>query len=188
MSNLIVKIPTLPGRTDGLEVDLTHVYEVLGRISEVGSLSPMKAPELMSTFNKAYLVLGKYLNVVRLEEINAVAALNKRKSILVLDEIPTKLKEKHLKDTKSNIDAMMETDSDYVQIKDVVEQLAALQELLKHHLKSLEMGYTGAKKQIGEHNPNLNNRQSELNGADEANRRLGFNSKARLDTYFGDIK
>jgi hypothetical protein len=173
MQTLTITMPRAPGSTSPeITIDLSKVYQALGRIEEIASLSPTKAPELMTTFNKAYLILGKYSNLVLLEKNKTKSSMDRVRSLLLVDKVPAILLQKHLKDNKSNIDAICELDPEYAKNRDVLDKLTALYELMKHHLKSLEMAYTGAKKQLGEHNANLIDFRSELSGVNELQNQL----------------
>jgi hypothetical protein len=60
--------------------------------------------------------------------------------------------------------AVADLDEDYQHARDILDRLTALHEVMKHNLKCLEMAYTGAKKVLGEHNPNLIDQRKLLDG------------------------
>lgn len=162
-------MPLAPnGGTPVTKFDLTKVYEALGRIEELASLTPVKAMELMSSFNKAYLDLGKFTAAVSLERAKARIAMDRARSIAILDKAPELLAAKKIRESDATRQAIVETDVEYSAARDVFERLTALQDLMKHNLKVLEMGYTGAKKIINESNPALIDQRTQLNDLPES--------------------
>ena len=184
--SIILNMPRVPStQSADLPMDLTKVYFALNRIEEISVLTSFKAQELMTCFNKAFLVLGRYSNAVLLERNKADSELRRIRARLVLDEIPAKLAAKGLKDTKSNQDAMCEVDPDYASTKDVLDKLGALQELFKGNMKSLEMAYMGAKKVLGDRNPLLDQRV-EINAAQDLNARWKPNPELNPQQDFSE--
>lgn len=157
-----------------LELDFTELYTSMGRVEEIAGLTPMKASELMKTFVKGYSIAIRYTNMVELQKNKVSQALERRKAILLVDEIGPILASKRLKDTQINREAIISLDEKAAQLDDALQQLVALEKLLKGHQKVLEMGYTGVKKILGEHNPNLLDRRHEFGAGNDG-----------MEGYFG---
>lgn len=162
----IVVIPRAPGSdSPPLRANLEKVYVALGRIEEVALLTSFKAPELLSTFNKAYLDLGRWSMSVLLEKSRAKAEMERIQATIVLDDAPRILAEKKVRESDATRQAVVELNVNYRAARDCFDNLVAIHEMFKHHLKTLEMAYTSAKKILGEHNPNLIDQRVLLNGA-----------------------
>jgi len=158
-------IVTIPPPVEGiqiLELDFTELYISMGRVEELATMTSMKGPELLKTFIKGYSIAIRYTNMVELQKNKVAQALERRKAILLVDEIGAVLAAKRLKDTQSNREAIISLDDTAAKLSENLEQLIALEKLLKGHQKVLEMGYTGVKKILGEHNPGLMDRRHEF--------------------------
>lgn len=165
MLTLDSKVFICPRGTPGLaplQFEMGEVYKAEGRINEVAFVTSEKAPELLATFNQAFLILTRQITAVDLERQKAVREANKRRSVVILDLAPSILKEKHLvKDSNPAgsadlREAVLDADAEYLGLLDKADQIAAVQELLKGKLKAIEMAYTSVKKILGESAFNYN--------------------------------
>lgn len=171
---VVIMMPRAPGSdTPPVRMNLTRIYETLGRVEEIASLTPVKALELMSAFNKAYLDLGKYEKLVLLEKSKAKGALDEVKAIIILDKAPGILATKQIRESDVTRQAVCDLDPEYKLARETFDRLCALHETLKHHMKVLENSYTGAKKLIGEKNPNLIDQRALLDGVIDENKHTG---------------
>jgi iron-sulfur cluster repair protein YtfE (RIC family) len=168
-------MPRAPGSDKpAVRLNFSKIYATLGRIEEVATVTSMKAPELMSAFNRAYLDLGRWASVVLYEKAMAKADLDGIFSRIVLETAPRILQEKKIRESDVTRQAVADQDPDYKKARDILDKLTALHEVMKHQLKSIEMAYTSAKKVLGEHNPNLVDMRKELNGMpDESEQPFG---------------
>lgn len=164
--NITEKIITIPRGVTGLaplEIDLTNVYRAEGRIPEVAFVTPQKAPELLAVFIDAYASLAKHIVAVDFERSQAERAANKLRAIILLDKVPTILKDKGLTSARSPSGsedlrkAILDSDEEYTSALDKIDQLNALVELIKGKSRSVEMAYTSVKKIIGENAYNFRN-------------------------------
>ncbi len=178
----IMLMPRAPGSdTPEMRMNLTLVFKALGRIEEVAMLSSQKAPELMSAFNKAYLVLGKFAAVVGLEKSKAKGALDEIRARIILEKAPIVLEQHRVRESDATRQAVCDLDPEYKHTRDTFDRLVALHEVMKHQMKSLEMAYTSAKKVLGEHNPNLIDQRSLYDGVADENKHAGDQE----DSIFG---
>lgn len=157
---LVPRAQELPER----RIDLAAIKRIEARIDEVALVTPHKAPELLAAFNKAYADLHEHVTVLEVERLRAEREANKRKAVVLLDNVVRILKEKNLWSAKSPTgsedmrNAILDQDVQYEELTDKVGQLEAIIELLKGKMKSFEMAYTSVKKILGENAFNMLNR------------------------------
>lgn len=155
MSGIISSTSTIicpPGKKNSqpLIIDMTLVYEVEQRIREVAFVTPAKAPELMARFNEAYLVLSAELPKVEYQRLLAQREADRRKSVVLLDEVSKVIEEKGLSNSADVRKAVLDLDSEYQTMLDVAQQIACIYETLDGKKKAIEMAYTATKKILGE--------------------------------------
>lgn len=137
-------------------LDLSKPATAMARIREVAIVTPHKAPELLATFNEAYLSLHEAIVRLEAEKLIADREANKIRSVVMLERAPKMLAEKGLT-TKSAPGgsedfrrAVLDADEEYQDALDIVQQLTCVVELLKGQQKAIEMAYTSVKKILGE--------------------------------------
>lgn len=146
-------VPRADGRTYPLA--LRAIYEAESRIQEIAIVNAHKAPELLATFNIAYLKVKEHIVQLELMLCDAKQKLATRKSILTLDEVPRILKEKGLfveKNPGGNEDqrqAIFNVDPEYIKNQDRVDIIKAMISLLDGKKDGLEWAYTSVKKILG---------------------------------------
>jgi hypothetical protein len=148
-----------------LKLDLKGIMEAEARIEEISILTTVKAPELMSLFNKTYLELSNMIAAVEFEYELSKKHLNKIKAIILIDKIPNIIKEKNLSSGKGlgseDIrSAIVDMDPDYEKAQEKTIQLKCILSLLEGKKKSVDMAYTATKKVYGDnsqyrHSPDL---------------------------------
>lgn len=150
-----------PGREPKI-IDLGAILAAEARQNEVATVTQMKAPELLWTYNKSWLDLNGLLAHLTLERNIAQKELEKRKAVLLLDIIPEKLKERKIPTNDANREAFIVLDPQYSTLEDTVMQITAVVKLLEGKLKSFENAYNSVKKLVGQDtyrtsgsNPNL---------------------------------
>lgn len=155
-----------PRGTKGLPplvFDMSSIYDVEARISEVAFVTPHKAPELLARFNEAFLELTRLITATEYEQIQAKKNANRIRSIILLDKAPQILKEKGLATAKSPAgsedlrNAVLDSDDEYQSALDRADQITAVIKLLQGKLKAFEMAYSSVKKIIGENAYNMSN-------------------------------
>lgn len=157
----------LPSATKDLPDRVLNLGEILiaeGRQREVAMVTPMKAPELLYTFNHAWLETDKLVKGLAADLVKAEAQVEKRKATILLYEAEAFLKARNVASTKDSRDAVIVLDPEYELLQDRVDQIYAAQEWLKGKMKSFENSYSSVKKIMGEdaydmstrmNNPNL---------------------------------
>lgn len=139
-----------------LKLDLGEINSVESRIQEVAFVNPVKAPELLAVFNKAYSDLVSIISTVEYEFQMAKKHSNEVRAMVLIDRVPEKLKEKGLTSAKSPggsedfRQAILDLDKDYSAAQDKVIQLKCIITLLEGKQKSIDMAYSSVKKVLGE--------------------------------------
>lgn len=145
----------LPGLSP-LKLDLKGIFQVESRIQEIATLTIVKAPELMSVFNKAYCDLVGMIFMVQLQYELARKYSNEVKAVVLLDKVSDILKSKGLatstRPTGSEDfrQAVLDLDPDYQVAQDKIMQLKSILMLLEGKQKSIDMAYTATKKVYGD--------------------------------------
>lgn len=154
------------------KVDLSQVYAAEGRIHEVATVNPHRAPELLATFNLAYAKLGE-IEVGLIQAYNAADNAARRvRSIVLLDRVPQVLKDKGLSSARSpggsedQRNAILDMDEEYTAARERVEMIEAMRTLVANKKKSLEWAYTSVKKVLGGDPTSLGQNRSFSAGAD----------------------
>jgi hypothetical protein len=158
---------SLPSATKDLPDRILNLGEILtaeARQREVAMVTPVKAPELLYTFNYAWLETDKLVKGLAADLVKAKAQVEKRKARILLYEAEDFLKTRNVASTKDSRDAVIVLDPEYETLQDRVDQIFAAQEWLKGKMKSFENSYSSVKKIMGEdaydmstriNNPNL---------------------------------
>lgn len=147
-------VPSGEGRKP-LLFPLQKIYEAESRIPEVATVNAGKAPELLATFNIAYLHVKDMIVRLRLCLDDAKKASNMRKSIVVLDIAPGVLKNKGLtrpsspSGSEDQREAVLNGDVEYLKCQDRVSCIEAMIELMESKKTGVEMAYTSVKKILG---------------------------------------
>jgi hypothetical protein len=136
-----------------MELDLSEVNKLESRKGETASVTKTKAPELMHAMERGYsLIAARLLPQVQWELTKAKEAADQRKAVVMLDEAPRILKEKGLStsrnpagsaDQRENILAL---DTEYQKLRNTVDMLDAVYELLKGKMRGFEMSYQSVKR------------------------------------------
>lgn len=136
---------------DPLRLDMSSISEAENRHHEMGFVTPQKAPELLTLFNRAWLRAMEYYVAVKLELAEAQNELNKVTAVIILDKAPDLLTARGFKTSSKDLrDAVCALDDDFTKATAKVCTIEALVELLKIKAEFLENAYTGTKKILGE--------------------------------------
>lgn len=151
VSTSLLKVPIVGGKI--LTLDLKEVRELEARKIEIGGVNKLKAPELMQAMERGYsLVAQTMLPAVAYQLAKAEEAADERKAVVMLDIVPELLAKKGLTtarnpsgsaDQRENVLAL---DIEYKDLKNTVDMLQAVKELLKGKMKGFEMAYGAVKK------------------------------------------
>lgn len=147
----LLRIPT-----SGTVYDLTEVNKALARLPEISHVTQTTAPELLMSFNRAYLEAEQISAGVELNLSMASRDLDKVHSIVLLDKVPEYLKSKGMSTAKSPMGsedirkAIIDADPEYQRACDALDQLKAVSKLIKSKAKGLEMAYSTVKRLVSE--------------------------------------
>lgn len=158
-------VPAGDEKKPDLVIDLAAIQVSEARQSEVATVTPVKAGELLSTYNKAWADLHELITRLEAEKNRAKRAVDQRKAVLLLDDIPRILKEKGVASAADTRQAVIDRDEAYVRLSERLEAIEIVIALLKGKSKSFENAYTSVKKIMGEDAFNMaGNRNSRLSG------------------------
>lgn len=153
----------LPSATEDLPDQVFDLKDILiaeGRQREVAIMTPFKAPELLYTFNKAWLDTDKVVKKIVADIVKAENAVAKRKSHMLIYEVEKFLKAQGVASTKETREAVIILDDKYQVLQDRVDQLTAAKEWLKGKMESFENSFTSVKKIMGEDTYDMSTRMS----------------------------
>jgi hypothetical protein len=180
----LVRIPRALDGVEPLQLDMTSVHIATARIAEIASVNIHKAPELLATFNVAYLDTSRFIALVEYEYAMATSRLAGIKSVILLDRMVDILREKGLSTPKSPLgsedirQAVMDADPEYKRVSELTYNLKCYIAMLQDNKKSLEMAYMSIKKIIGD--SSMQNKQNPYLTVDT--------SGNTNDEYFGKVK
>lgn len=135
-----------------LVFDLEYFAWAESRAIEVATVTPLKAPELLTAFNRAWAECHKHVALLQYEITQAEAEVNRVKAEVLLDRVPAILKEKGLSNPRSPAgsedmrQAILDSDQDYVDAQRRRDQLKCVKELFVGKLKNFEMCFSSVKK------------------------------------------
>jgi hypothetical protein len=147
-----------PAGDSTVAIPIRSVYEAESRIPEVAMVNAQKAPELLATFNIAYLDIKDVLLKLQYLLVEAEKAANRRRAIVILDEVPKILASKGISNARSpggsedQRNAVLDLDDGFVALMDKVHLTKALIELMEGKLKGIEWAFTSVKKILGQEN------------------------------------
>jgi len=104
---------------ESLTIDLRSVTRTLNRLGEVAFVNVGTAPALMTALNKTWLDLSDLVTVTQ-------DWLKQERSRILIDEVPTLLKDRDLSNSKDNRDALIERHEGYQRHRETVHQLEAV--------------------------------------------------------------
>lgn len=169
---VVIKIPSLSGSI--IQIDLSDILKTERRIHEVALVTGQKAPELLAAFNVAYSDLSDHIARMHLELIGSKRETERRRSVLLLDIVPTELQKRNLTNGRSPTgsedlrNAVINQDEEYIKLADRVDQITAYIQLLSDKRRSIEHAYHSVKKIMDENrfmrNPNLSVSEQDLTG------------------------
>lgn len=173
----------LKGKPDTgvLVVPILQIRRVEDRIAEIANVTPHKAPELLATFNRAYLDLDQYIRQIEMELVYARQRVSTIKAEIILDRADEIFKQRGLKASADLRQAVVDLDEGYQKAVERVGALEAAREYLKGKQKSIEMAYGSVRKILGE--GTYNHRNTNLNGNVDYSEQIGKTDNVR--SYFG---
>lgn len=141
---------TLSIPNTSINIDITSIAKVEQRVMEVSGVSKDKAPELLATFNRAWLELNRYLALLEKHLLIAARKTRNIRGRLLLDEIPQALEAKGLSTSKDLRDAYLDIHTEYQAALECEENIQCTISLLRGKQKGIEMAYNSVKKLYSE--------------------------------------
>jgi len=136
--------PNLPP----IVMDMTLPYEAERRLSDLRSVSPTNAPELMAVFNEATNLIGKYLAWVEYEYLQAQKTYELARAEVILDKAPEAFKKQKDSGIKFNEDfreALVAKDEECSKALDTLNTIKAIKVLLESKFRTFERSYYAAR-------------------------------------------
>ena len=158
-----IEVPAPKEGAKPLTFDLSSIYMAESRQQEVAIVTPIKAPELLWVFNKAWLDVDGVIKRLSEARTSAEREVEKVRADLLLNRIEDILKLKNVSSTKDTRDAVIVLDPSYQAAQDRVDQIHATCEWLKGKRESFENSFTSVKKIMGEDTYNMSGRLSNPN-------------------------
>jgi hypothetical protein len=143
----LVVPPGISGGTP-IVISLEEILIAERRQDEVATVNSARAPELLAEFTRQWLNLSRIVSLITAERNKAEKALNSRRSIILVDLMTEKLKEKGLTSSADNREAIITLDEEYIKLGDILDQISAILELMKGKMKSFDMAFTSVKRLI----------------------------------------
>jgi len=126
---------------------LDHIHRAEARMEEVQSVTPLKAPELLTALNRAWLDVSRAGLAVRQHRLKAEGALKARKAVVLLEILPKMLVEKQLGKANEELrEAILTQDAEYARLEARLQQLEAIEELLKLKARAFDNAFTAVKR------------------------------------------
>lgn len=136
--NLQVQLPAFRG-LPAVNLDMTALKVAEKRLIEAKIVSPSTYTDLEHTFGEAYRELKRNLSTVGYQIMKVKSEIEKIKANILLDKYPEFLKERGAKfDNASIRDAFLARDEEYMQAKDRLDSLTALEIFLEGRIKVME--------------------------------------------------
>lgn len=154
------KIPTFSESSKEYTVDLSELSIAESSFPQIELVNPRTAGTLLTVFIKAISALNKAKARIQKEIAIGEKLKKRRKSVILLDEATTILKEKGLTNGKSPSgsadlrEAIVETDAKYSEIEDKLGELQALADYCVDCTKTNELAYHAVKK-LMDNSPNF---------------------------------
>lgn len=141
---------TIPGfhMRPPIKLHWSKISEGEKRLVEARVVNPGTYSDLEFTFNEGYREAKANLSAVGYEITQADKVLRKLKSEFLLDKYPDFLKETKIKDSAAIREAFLEKHEEYVDAKDRIDMLVALESLLDGKVKVFENVCRYMKKQM----------------------------------------
>lgn len=145
--SVTLEIPAFADRPV-VPLDFGKIKEGENRLIEAQLVNPVTYSNLEFVFNEGYREARANLTVVGYEITQADRLFKKIQSELILDEYPAFLKEKGLKDNAMVRDAFLERSTQYVDARERINMLKAMESLMDGKIKVFENVCRYMKKQM----------------------------------------
>jgi len=136
--NLQVQLPAFRG-LPAMSLELTALKTAERRLIEAKTVNPSTYTDLEHTFNEAYRELKRNLATIGYQILRVKNEIEKSKASALLDKYPEFLKGKGSRfDNAAVRDAFLARDEDYMEAKERLDSLTALEVFLEGRIKVME--------------------------------------------------
>ncbi len=125
--------------------DMTNVYRIVGRTSEIQHVTPASFPELVTDFNIGMIELNRIIGLIEIELKEASHTLDTVEAIAMLEKVEGVLKAKGLSSSADNRKAAMILDPDVQTAQRTSDALTAILSYVNGLKSVLERAYFSAK-------------------------------------------
>jgi len=163
----VIRVPRALDGLDPIVLDMTEIRLAEARLMEVAMTNSLRAPELLATFNGAYLSVSRYLNYLEYELGLAERRFAETRAAFMIDELPGLLIEKGLATSRSPLgsedirQAFLDVNPNLRKIQELISNIKCHIGMLEISQTGFENGYNSVKKLLGNDtsswrsNPNL---------------------------------
>src|SRR6266545_4091737 len=114
MERYDLMVPVVPSNAGAeLQIPLQRILTAERRAEEIAMITPGKAPELLTVFNRAYLDASDAFSKLRYERDRAEDERSKIKAEILLDKVPDLLKAKGIGSSADVRQAIIDLDPGY---------------------------------------------------------------------------
>lgn len=173
MDSTILHVPLGDGSEGGIPIDMDRWAQLEARIQEVATATPIKAPELLATFNRAALELGELGQKLELQAQKATRICERIRGEILLDRVPKILAEKKLVTNRNPMgsddlrEAILSQQQDYQDALDREALLKAARKLIKEKQDAFQRAFYSIKAMIGEQDFNYTDSLHSKLGSEE---------------------
>lgn len=171
--NDIILAPPGGPNSSPTPINMTEWARLEQRIMEISTVTPVKAPELLSTFNRAALELDRLANSLELEYQTALREADKIRAVILLDKMPAILEQKGLSSSENIRKAVLALDPELDAALEKAELLKAMTKMIRGKYDAFERAFRSVRTLVGEQNFNFLNPKVETSG-DSGNRSVGI--------------
>ena len=157
-----------------LIIPFREILEAERRQAEVATITKAKAPELLHAFNMSWRILHENVAKLTKEKNDAQKAVDRRKSVILLEIAPKKLKDADLANNDDHRKAVVELDQEFQKLTETLSEIEAVIEYLKGKLRGFENAFTSVKRLVSEDVYHLGDRKNPaLSGGTQATTFMG---------------
>lgn len=149
-----------------MKMDMTEVYRIIGRTSEIERVTPATYGELVTDFNMGMIQLNRIIGIIEIELGEAENSLEMAEATALLERVETVLELKKVKSSADTREAAVKLDVEVIEAtrkRDALKAISSYVGGLKH---SLDRAYYSAKEVTGftSKDPYLNKTAGDKNG------------------------
>jgi len=151
----VIRVPRADPNLPPLVLDMSEIYVALGRKEEVAVVNSHKAPELLSTFNIAFLNCSRLINALEYELGVAEQRIREIKAVILIDRMKDLLEEAGLSNPRNPLgsedirQAMYERDPEYKRAFQLADNIKCYIKNLVDMRKFFQNSYDSVKKIMG---------------------------------------